>query len=1206
MRILTITAAFLLATVLFAQSDRGTLTGTVTDPANASVPGAKVTAKNTETGAVFETVTTPTGNYTLTSLPVGAYELTVEAAGFNRKTQQGLRVQVAQTVRVDVSLQIGSTTESVTVTANATLLRSENAEVSMNISGDKFNELPLNFGAGGTGSIRNWMAFVTLAPGVNGDDQNASINGLPGGMYKVLVEGTDVTSSNDIRWTSTVAASSVETIAEFSVQTSNFSAQYAGGMGAMFNFTTKSGTNSVHGSLYDYMTNETMFNAHRFFQAERRDRDRKHDAGGTFGGPVWIPKLYNGRDKTFFFFGLEEFHNKTVTFNQLGTVPTAAFRNGDFSAALTGRSIGTDAQGQAIVENVIYDPRSETTIGGRINRLPFTGNIIPRSLMDPVALKIQSLIPDPTNSNLINNWSYNLTNPRDQVLPSLKLDHNLSAATKLSFYWSYQSTHDIAGNDPLPYPITVKRDKTASGNTYRLNLDRTVTPTFYVHLGAGFLRFHNPDSSQAGSLKYDAAKELGLTGSTTDPAGFPRIAFNTTIAGGNQAAFGGLGFNLGPTNANDYWNDKLNLLLDTTWVHQSHTFKLGAQFGNEMWSDRNTRGAQGIYTFSNAQTQNPAFEGQTFTSGTSVGLAYASFLLGMTSDARVNAVQDPQWRKNSWALYIQDNWKLTRKLTLDYGLRWDLQPQGHEIHYRNSMFGPTIPNPNAASRPGAVVFEGAGQGRCNCQFINTYPYAVGPRLAAAYQLDSKTVVRAGWALSYGPGPLWWYLTNQTILGVGFDVYQVPVPATSQAASLLKNGLTYNRTALYTPTLNPGLGLTPGSVATNVGTMYDRNGGRPERINQWNIALQREIVRNVALEAAYVGNRGAWIEADNLGLMNLISGSRLTALGLDLNRPADRDLLTRRLSDPLVIARGFGVPYPGYPTDRTLAQSLRPFPQFSGNLSPTWAPLGNSWYDSLQMKLTKRYSHGLDLTGAFTWQKTLALGTGATVFGGANNGAAGGGINDMFNRANQKSLATDYRPMSLVVAFNYRTPRVGGNKIARAISRDWIFGGILTYRSGSLFTVPASVSSNMAAYTFQNTRFNTTGKPLFNFDPGCHCIDPNRDTQVLSPAAWQDAAQGQWGFSAPYYSNYRWVRGANEQLSLGRSFPIKENRLRFDVRMELFTAFNRLSLPMPTATNPNQTPTFDRTGRQTGGFGFINVINGLGGARTGQLVARIQF
>src|SRR4051794_24633713 len=357
------TLILFLAGAAFAQGDRGTLTGTVTDPAQAAVPAAKLTLKNAETGAAFATITTPTGNYTVASLPIGSYDLTVEAPGFKREIRQGIRIQVAQNTRIDVELQVGATTESVTVSTDAPLLKTENAEVSMNVSGDKFNQLPLNFGAGGTGSIRSWMAFATLAPGVNGDlstDQNTSVNGLPGGIFKILVEGTDVTSSNDTRWTSTVAASSVEAIGEFSLQTSNFSAQYGGGLGAMFNFTTKSGTNKIHGSLYDYMTNETMFNAHRFFQANRRDRDRKTDAGGTFGGPVWIPKVYNGKDKTFFFFGLEEFHNKTITFSQRSTVPTAAYRNGDFSAALTNRQIGVDPNGAPILENVIYDPRTDT------------------------------------------------------------------------------------------------------------------------------------------------------------------------------------------------------------------------------------------------------------------------------------------------------------------------------------------------------------------------------------------------------------------------------------------------------------------------------------------------------------------------------------------------------------------------------------------------------------------------------------------------------------------------------------------------------------------------------------------------------------------------------------------------------------------------------------------------------------------------------
>ncbi len=1195
---LTILTLFVTGAV-FAQSDRGTLTGTITDPANAVVPAAKVSAKNTETGAVFETITTPTGNYTLTSLPIGTYDLTIESPGFTRKIEQGIRVQVAQSARVDVALQVGSATETVSVTADAPLLKTENAEVSMNVSGDKFNQLPLNFGAGGTGSIRSWLAFATLAPGVNGDlstDQGTSVNGLPGGIFKILVEGTDVTSSNDTRWTSTVAASSVEAIAEFSLQTGNFSAQYGGGLGAMFNFTTKSGTNKIHGSAYDYMTNETMFNAHRFFQASRRDRDRKTDAGGTIGGPVYIPKLYNGKDKTFFFFNFEKFHNKTVTFGQTGTVPTAAFRNGDFSAALTNRNIGTDLLGQTVLENVIFDPRTETTVNNVLTRTPFPGNVIPKSQMDPVALKMQGLFPAPSNANLINNWIYDIPNPRDQNLPSLKLDQNIGSLTKLTFYWSYQSTHDIAGNDPLPYPITQKRDKTAKGNTYRLNLDRSITPTFLVHLGTGFLRFNNPDSSQAGSLQYDAVKELGLNGAATDPAGFPRI---TGLSTGN---FGGMGFSMGPTNANDYWNDKLNVVLDTTYIHGAHTYRLGAQYGQEMWSDRNTRGAQGIYSFSNAQTGNPALQGRTLTNGTSVGLAYASFLLGMTNSAQVNAVQDPQWRKNTYSLYLTDNWKITRRLTVDYGLRWDLQGTGHEIYYRNSMFGPTVPNPSAAGRPGALLFEGYGPGRCNCSFTDTYPYAIGPRLSAAYQLDAKTVLRAGWGISYGPGPNWWYVTNQTLLGVGFDVFALPSPAFDQAASLLKDGLSYNKSALYTPTLNPGLGLTPGTVAGTLGNSYDRKGGRPQRINQWNIAVQREVIRNLAVEAAYVGNRGVWEEANNMGSMNLLSASRLAAFGLNLNSQADRDLLTRNLSDPAVIARGFTVPYAGYPTNRTLAQALRPFPQLTSSINPTWAPLGNSWYDSLQAKVTKRYASGFDMTASFTWQKTLALGNGAS-----NGGANGGTINDMFNRDNQKSLAGDYRPLTLVVAFNYRTPRVTANKLIRNVTGDWIFGGILTYRSGALISVPPSVTSNMAAYTFQNTRFNRVdGQSPFKLDPGCHCIDPNRDTQVLNPAAWQDVGQGQWGFSAPTYADYRWVRSANEQLSMGRTFRITENRVKFEVRAEMFNAFNRVTLPTPTSTNPNQTPTFDNTGRQTGGFGFINVINGLNGARTGQLVGRITF
>ena len=353
--------ALVMSSALFAQSDRGTITGTVSDPQTAVVQNARVVATNTETGAISQTITTETGNYTLTQLPAGAYDLSIEAPGFKKTSQAGIRVQVAQTARVDIRLEVGSTAESVVVTADAPLLRTENAEQSINVTGNRINNLPLNFGGGGgaTGGIRNWMSFIQLAPGVSGNNERASINGTPGGAFKVIVEGQDLTSSNDTIWTSTVSAASVEMISEFSFQGSNFAAEFGQTLGGVFNFTTKSGTNQFHGSLFEYLTNEAL-DARRPFAG--LPLSRKHDFGGTIGGPVLIPKVYDGRNKTFFFFNYERFRVQTRATGTFDTVPTEAYRNGDFSAALTGRVLnGTDPLGRQLLENTIYDPLTERT-----------------------------------------------------------------------------------------------------------------------------------------------------------------------------------------------------------------------------------------------------------------------------------------------------------------------------------------------------------------------------------------------------------------------------------------------------------------------------------------------------------------------------------------------------------------------------------------------------------------------------------------------------------------------------------------------------------------------------------------------------------------------------------------------------------------------------------------------------------------------------
>ena len=376
--------ALVLAVSLFSQSDRGTITGTVSDAAGALIPSAAVIAINPETGVQFRTETTTTGNYTIPSVPAGSYDLSIEHAGFRKFQQTGLRVQVAQSARVDVVLQVGSTTDSVTVTADAPLLKSESAEQSMTISGDRINALPLNF-ALGAGAVRNPLSFVQLAPGASINGWNdIRVNGAPSNTFRIIFEGQDTTSALNPR-VSDESQASVEAIEEFTLQSSNFSAEFGQVGGGLFNFTSRSGTNQFHGSGYDYFAHEGLGAAQPFTNV--RPQVRRHDFGGSIGGPVFVPKLYNGKDRTFFFFNYEMFRDRQIKVNGFGTVPTDSFRNGDFSSILTGRVLGVDPLGRNIMENAIYDPATSREVNGQVVRDPFVNNVIPASRFDPVSAK---------------------------------------------------------------------------------------------------------------------------------------------------------------------------------------------------------------------------------------------------------------------------------------------------------------------------------------------------------------------------------------------------------------------------------------------------------------------------------------------------------------------------------------------------------------------------------------------------------------------------------------------------------------------------------------------------------------------------------------------------------------------------------------------------------------------------------------------------
>jgi hypothetical protein len=385
-------------------------------------------------------------------------------------------------------------------------------------------------------------------------------------------------------------------------------------------------------------------------------------------------------------------------------------------------------------------------------------------------------------------------------------------------------------------------------------------------------------------------------------------------------------------------------------------------------------------------------------------------------------------------------------------------------------------------------------------------------------------------------------------------------------------------------------------------VVDQNAGRPGRQYQWSIGLQREINRNLVVEASYVANRQIWLTNSSLVNYNYLSTSRLNSYGLSLNNPADVTILNSTITSAAAARFRNLVPFSGF--TGTVAQSLRPFPQFNSGLTPLWAPIGNAWYDSLQMKVTQRFSHGLEFGYNFTYSKELDT--------------LSSGNFDVQNRGLFKSLSANSRPLISGLNINYTVPKLQTNKALSWVLRDWQVGSFLQYASGLPFAPPVATTTPLLSNTvFQTTfQYRVPGEPLFTQDLNCHCYDPNT-TFVLNPKAWANPAAGQFG-GATYYNDYRQQRHPVENVSFGRLFRVKEH-VTLNVRVEMTNVFNRANINNPTSTNPAAAQTrlggaSDTTGQTTAGFGFINnaVVNqgtfATGGVqpRAGQIVARLQF
>ncbi len=554
---------FLLAVAAFGQGDRGTITGTITDQQGAVITNAPVLATNSGSGAVYQAATTETGNYTFAELPFGQYELTVSVPGFKKFIRQNLTVQVAQTLRVDMTLEIGAATEAITVQAEASMLKTETGDISHNVNSETLQQLPLmGIGAAASGSsgIRNPNNVLNVVPGTYYvPNSQVKVNGAPSNTQTYHVEGQDTTNQG-FPYAAAQVQQGVDAIQEVSIQTSNFAAEYGGVGGGFFNVTMRSGTNSYHGSGYDYIVNEVLNAGTPFtgppFTATRpgelvRPAARRHDYGWTIGGPVSIPKLYNGQNRTFFFFNFEQFRETQNINNIPITVPTDAYRNGDFSAAITAARntvLTTDVLGRQVLANQIFDPGTAFTdpaTGSRVSN-PFDGNKIPASMMDQVALKIQSFIPHAALGTLTNNLIPLYPSVRHTTIPAVKVDQQINQRQHLSFYWSFTHTDSpfspIYGqSEGLPNEITADRGTFIHSHVERANYDYTISPTLLLHLGAGYQQ--NNFFDDAPLLNFDAAATFGLKGATVKRnvpvfTGFCPPANACTAAGGM--------YNMGP------------------------------------------------------------------------------------------------------------------------------------------------------------------------------------------------------------------------------------------------------------------------------------------------------------------------------------------------------------------------------------------------------------------------------------------------------------------------------------------------------------------------------------------------------------------------------------------------------------------------------------------------------------------------------------
>lgn len=1161
-----------LAGLAWAQGPVGTLNGTVADSAGAMVPGAGVVATNNATNVESRTTTTSSGDYTLPYLPAGTYTLRVTAPGFRTATAENVILRVAQTMSINIKLEVGGVNEQVVVTDKPELLESDSAEIGQYITTEEYKSWPILVDDG----QRQIQQFIfDSLPGTTGGTFQGSINGGQQYSHEILIEGIPVGRADLSGGNNNEFSPSAEAIGEFKLQTGAIAAQYNGGQTAVANFTIKSGTNDLHGSGFYYGENEA-FNSvpvQTKTLGGSNPRKRLNNWGYSVGGPVYIPKIYNGHNKTFFFTNLEKTDVNDLVFRGFSTLPTADFRNGDFSKlfepsytgnAKSGTVVGNDALGRPIVFGQIYNPQTTRTVNGTIVRDPFPGNIIPQSYWDPVAASILGdigLASPEFNSMLRNIQTVGTCCPyfREYIV-GVKIDHQINQNNHVSGYYnqSRRDRNNSCGSRYLPVPglpTSCWQEQITPGNMARLSWTSTITPRLINRFAGGYNRFLNQNGAPPGTLNQNYASTIGLQ--NLPGTIFPLIKFSGNEYQGGTIAQMGVGYSDYSPNGSYVFTD------DLTWIHGKHSFRFGYDYTRYYYNDRSLSDA-GSFTFTAKATDLPGYLNDT-------GHAFASFLLGGAQNASHSVVgYSNGFRQPYHAFYVNDDWKMTPRLTVNLGLRWEVIPPFYEVTNRISEIDLNAPNPEAGGRPGALVFKG----RVN----NTFWREIGPRLGVAYKVNNHTVVRAGYAITNTPP-----IANNWGYGAFTFGYNgsVNVNAGTSPTGFVDDP------SLYLAQPFPGLpsplpNKDPSSANFTMGATTAPNANRPGYVQNWNLTVQYELPKQTLLEVAYIGNKGTrlWGGTPGTGF------SEYDALPSSLLKMGDI------LNDPVSLHPEF-IPYAGFPTDQTVAQALRPYPQYTG-VAEQFPYNTNSNYNSLQVTVTHHLTKGLGFLAAYTWSKAIGYVD--------SNGPAAyyTTVQDHYNRALERSVASFNLPQSFKLTWVYETPFGKGRRWdlhwANSFLGGWQLAAIHNYLSGfpiqvgeSGLNVPAGFAANIRPDIVSGQQQTIGGIP--------GSVDAVEPTQYLNPAAFVSSpltANGtplRVGTAPRFLPTIRGPANLSEKLRISKRFYLGEEHRFLELGAAMINPLKRTTPYMNDTTVGNSV------------FGTVLLGNGY---REMQLSGRIEF